>query len=210
MENQDGWASRVGQVKVGNPRDTERQVPKVDRERAAGFQALIADEDAFRSWYDRALPRVYSFVLARCGGVGTEALELTQEIFVEAVRSRMGYDGRADPITWMCGIARNKIADRFRRRSREQRRHLALINEQIRESALREAAEEVDAREAVLAVLRTIPATQSIVLTLHYLDELPVREIARMLGRSESAVESLLTRGRESFKRIYTESEVET
>jgi RNA polymerase sigma-70 factor (ECF subfamily) len=176
------------------------------RDRAAEFQALFGDEAAFRTWYDRALPRVYAFVLARCGGGTGEALDLTQETFVDAIRDRRRYDGRADPITWLCAIARHKIADHFRKRMREERRRLALVAAEPAEDAGPAPSNHVDARAAVLEALRGIPATQGVVLALHYLDGHSVREIAELLGRSQSAVESLLTRARDGFKRVYTES----
>jgi DNA-directed RNA polymerase specialized sigma24 family protein len=40
-------------------------------------------------------------------------------------------------------------------------------------------------------------------LILRYVDDLPVREVARLLSRNEGAVESLLSRGRERLRREY-------
>jgi hypothetical protein len=40
-----------------------------------------------------------------------------------------------------------------------------------------------------------------------WLDELPIREVATAMGRSQSAVESLLSRGRERFRKIYEEQD---
>ena len=179
-------------------------------ERASRFQALFADEEAFRAWYEQALQRVYSFVLVRCGGVVSDAMELTQETFVEATRSRMRYDGRADPVTWICGIARNTIADSYRRKRRDELRRFSPLHDETDEPevSVPEPGGEVDAREAVFSALRSIPHSQGLVLALHYLDELPMREIARLIGRSESSVESLLSRGRESFRRAYSAAEV--
>lgn len=34
---------------------------------ARAFEALVADQARFRTWYDHALPRVYGYLLARCG-----------------------------------------------------------------------------------------------------------------------------------------------
>jgi RNA polymerase sigma-70 factor (ECF subfamily) len=44
------------------------------------------------------------------------------------------------------------------------------------------------------------------VLVLRYLDGLSVPEIAATVGRSVAAVESLVARGRVSFKRAYDEA----
>ena len=169
--------------------------------RTADFRNVLADQALFRSWYEEALPYVYGFLLDRCGRRSL-AEELTQETLVEAVRSHASFDGRSDVLTWLCAIARHKLADHFRRLDREERRRTRLL---ARRSAVEvaESSEETDAREAVWRTLRALPAMQCAALSLHYLDGLSMREIAEILDRSESAVESLLSRGRESFKRIY-------
>ncbi len=46
---------------------------------------------------------------------------------MEAVRARRSIDGRADPITWICSITRNRRIDHYRRVERDQVRHLRLI-----------------------------------------------------------------------------------
>ncbi len=41
------------------------------------------------------------------------------------------------------------------------------------------------------------------VLTLRYMDDLPVAEVARQLSRSERSIESLLARARVAFRTEY-------
>ena len=55
----------------------------------------------------RVLPRVYGYLYARCGHDPDLAEELTQETFVEAIRDRRGFAGRADAVTWLCAIGRH-------------------------------------------------------------------------------------------------------
>jgi RNA polymerase sigma-70 factor (ECF subfamily) len=183
--------------------------PPKSEARAQEFRGVFADEATFRAWYDRTLPGVYTFVLARCGGVRSEAMEITQDVFIEAVRHRDRFDGRSEPLTWLCGIAKHKLADHFRRRSREERRHLQLAAGDLTEGAPPDPWEDVEARDAVARALQGLPASQRAVLVFHYLDRLPTREIADLLGRSESAVESLLSRARESFRRAYPRADEE-
>ena len=170
------------------------------RERAESFRALFSDQAAFRAWYDGAFPTVYGFVFVRCGGIRDVAAELTQQSFVDAVRQRDAFSGTADPLTWVCGIARHKLADHYRKLEADERRHLKLI-EGYRDEASPEEA--VESREAVERALSGLPAMQRAALILHYLDGLPVADVARTVGRSESAVESLLTRARDNFRRRY-------
>lgn len=172
-------------------------------ERAADFRSMFDDERRFRAWYDTTLPVVLGFVYGRCAADAALAQDITQEAFVEAVRSRQSFDGRADPVTWLCGIARHRIADHYRREARERRRQLELVRETDHEP---DPAEAVDTRDSVERALHHLPLDQQRALVLHYLDGLAVREIARQLHRSEGAVESLLARGRDGFRRELAEA----
>ena len=44
-------------------------------------------------------------------------------------------------------------------------------------------------------------------LVLHYMDRLSVREVARLIGKSEAATASLLARGRDGFREAYPEAD---
>ncbi|MGH9194929.1 MAG: RNA polymerase sigma factor, partial [Acidimicrobiia bacterium] len=58
-----------------------------------------------------------------------------------------------------------------------------------------------------LAALERLPGNQRSAMVLRYFDDLTVPEIAKAMHKSIHAVESLLARGRESFKRLYLESD---
>jgi RNA polymerase sigma-70 factor (ECF subfamily) len=60
--------------------------------------------------------------------------------------------------------------------------------------------------ERAMAALADVALTQREALILHYCDGLPVAEVAALLGRSVSATESLLARGRASFRQRYLEA----
>lgn len=150
-----------------------------------------------------ALPKVYGFVFARCGADEALTEEIVQDTMEEVVRHRHEYEGRAEPVTWVCGIARHKIADHYRAKYRHRRRVLRLAATATEETD--EPGEASDRRDAVVQALRRLPEAQRLVLALHYLDGLPVRDIGAWIGRSESAVESLLARGRDGFRLAWTE-----
>jgi len=52
------------------------------------LQAALASDDAFAAWYGRTLPRVYAYLLSRCGNDVALAEELTQQAFIAAVDQR--------------------------------------------------------------------------------------------------------------------------
>jgi RNA polymerase sigma-70 factor (ECF subfamily) len=167
------------------------------------LRAAFADEAAFRAWYDRVLPRVYGFVASRCGGPGPLAEELTQQTFVEATRRHRAFDGRSDVLTWLCAIARHKVADHYRRLEREERRHMQLVVREIDVAETNGPAGPADERDAIERALRSLPATQRAALIFRHLDGLSVHEIGALLGKSDTAIESLLARARQGFRGAY-------
>lgn len=174
-------------------------------DRVAAFEACFASEAAFRRFYDEALPRLYGYLVHRCGGDAALAEDLAQVAFTEAVRRRASYDGRADPVTWLIGIARHKLVDHFRSEERAERRRLRLV---VNELALPDGDpwSLADERELLVEALGRLTAMQRAVLVLHYADGLPVREVAREIGKSESATESLMTRARDALREAYEEA----
>ena len=169
----------------------------------ADLEAVLADEAAFSRWYEQSAPRVYAFVFNRCGGSADVAEELTQQTFVEALRRRRGYDGRGDVVAWLCGIARHKLADHYRRLEREEGRHRRLA---IRDLTIAQGGwGAADTRVAIDTALRALAPQHRLVLLFRYLDRETVPEIAQAIGRSVEATESLLARARQSFARAYGE-----
>jgi RNA polymerase sigma-70 factor (ECF subfamily) len=174
------------------------------REGVNELQAALASDNAFASWYERTLPRVYGYLLSRCGNDVALAEELTQQSFIAAVDQRSRYDGRSDTVTWVCGIARHKLADHFRSLEREERRQMRLEVRQIQvDRSAADHARELDDRAAIADALRSLPANQRAVLAFVVLDDLPIAEVARLIGKSPAATQSLLHRARAGFRRAY-------
>jgi RNA polymerase sigma-70 factor (ECF subfamily) len=173
----------------------------IRREQLSSLDAVFEDDALFRAWYEAALPRVYQYLYHRCGRRHETAEELTQQTFVEAVASRSRFDG-GDATGWLIGIARHRLIDHFRRVERRERglaRFLAARGPQIVWIG------EIGADDRLARALTQLPGSQRAAIVLRYFDDLPVREVARLLERSEASVESLLSRGRESLRRTYGE-----
>jgi len=167
-------------------------------------QVQLNQPEAFRAFYEEALPRVYTYFYYRCGGITPVAEDLSQETFLAAVAEiRKGKPVTA-PVPWLLGIARHKLLDHYRRQKREERKLAVSWEAQPSDDRLLTWDRE-DSRERALAALRSVPAPQQAALVLRYLDGMSVPEVARALGKSVRAAESLLARGRESFKRFYME-----
>ncbi len=166
------------------------------------LHAALADDAAFETWYRRTVPRVYSYLLSRCGGDQDLAKELTQQTYVAAIAQRGRFDGRSDVVTWMCGIGRHKLADHFRARERDERRRMRMEAHEIELDADRARPLYSD-REQIAEALKGLPPEQRAVMTFVALDELSVAEAGRLLGKTAGATHSLLHRARQSFRRAY-------
>lgn len=163
------------------------------------------DEAALASFCAAFLDRVYAFVYYRVSGDQQTAEDITQETFVAALGALERFDGRTGLFTWLCGIARHKVADHYRRLRRLEQAQVALER-----AADLDAVEGLDARleqeerrRRVLAALRQLPPHYRQVLALKYLDRVSVRQIAVELDLSEEAAASLLARARSAFRRTF-------
>ena len=151
------------------------------------------------SLYDRALPEVYGYLLARCGQRAL-AEDLTAETFLAAVHA----GERPLSVGWLIGTARHKLVDHWRRLEREDR-GLRLL-----EGGRTDVEDPWDAElDALRArdVLDRLGAAHRAALVLRYLDDLTVPQVAEALGRTLHATEALLVRARTAFRRAYESTE---
>lgn len=172
------------------------------RNRPTAPREVIGDPARFREWYEASLPSVYGYLLSRCGHDPALAEELTQQTYERAIRHADRFEGRSDPVTWLCAIGRNQLVDHFRRAKKSHLRDARLRADARASAEGWRGTEVLDAVERTLASMRP---DQRLALIFRYLDDLPVRDVARLLRRSESATESLLSRARDAFRRAHGE-----
>jgi RNA polymerase sigma-70 factor, ECF subfamily len=165
--------------------------------------ATGAEGSSFLDFYDDALPQVYGYLAMRCGPRAIVE-DLTAETFLAAVDAAGRDDPLAISLPWIIGVARHKLVDHWRRQAREERRLSVLADAQP------EPADPWDARldaAQVRRILDGLTAHHHAALTLRYLDDLPVAEVAALLGRTLHATEALLVRARAAFRRAYLDEE---
>ncbi len=156
-----------------------------------------AQED-FLAVYDAALPQVYGYLLRRCGGRAL-AEDLTAETFLAAVDAVRRPDPPRVDIAWLIGTARHKLVDHWRRREREERTLRAVDPPAAVEDPWDDELDAIRAR----AVLEALGPHHRAALTLRYLDDLTVPQVAAALGRTLHAAEALLVRARAAFRAAY-------
>jgi RNA polymerase sigma-70 factor (TIGR02943 family) len=81
---------------------------------AAGAGAVLEPEN----WVEKHGDVLFGFAVARVPGRAI-AQDLVQETFLAALKARGSFTGRSTERAWLFGILRNKLADYYRRQSRE-------------------------------------------------------------------------------------------
>jgi RNA polymerase sigma-70 factor, ECF subfamily len=167
----------------------------------------LHDPEDFRVFYADALPRVYGYFLRRCGAEIALAEDLTQETFLAAVAELRRGSTVETPGSWILGIARHKLLDHFRRQRRIGWSTVSWESTvEEHDDAFLVPEDDDPSRDQAIATLALVPLMQREALVLHYLDGLSVAEVASLLQRSVSATESLLARGRVSFRQGFEEA----
>jgi RNA polymerase sigma-70 factor (ECF subfamily) len=173
---------------------------------------LAGDAGAFDALFSKYHHRIRS-VCSRYVGDGPVAEDLVQDTFVNVLRSLDRVDDGFNFSAWIHRIAVNLCHDELRRRTRAQQ-HIAGGGDEIEEAVLRlvdrdrhghpeSALEMAHLRQLVWEVAKRLPERQRMVLTLRELQGLSYAAIARVMGISESAVETLLHRARKRFKEVF-------
>jgi RNA polymerase sigma-70 factor (ECF subfamily) len=165
----------------------------------------LADPDRFRAFYADTLPRVYGYFYHRLGADPTVAEDLTQDTFLAAVAELRRGTHVVAPVPWILGVARHKLLDHIRRQRRAGWAHLSW-DDVVDDDTLIAPEDDEVARARAVSALASVPSPQREALLLRHLDGFSVPEVAAAIDRSVSATESLLARGRVSFRRSYREA----
>ncbi len=122
------------------------------------------------------------------------AEEVTQDIFLKLWQVLPAYDGRAAPSTWLYTIARNTCLSVLRSEAYRKTLSFDSITEPVAAEAT--GASSILNRIELERCLRRLTEMQRDVITLFYLKEKSVEEVARMLDLPDGTVKSHLHRAR--------------
>lgn len=171
--------------------------------------ALAGRQDAYRELLVRHCEAVFRLVRANIGD-STEALDITQEVFVSAFAALKRYDTNRPFIAWLKRIAINKCRDWARRRAVRSFFTRAVPLEDaiaIADDAPLPDTAAADRAELarVSAAIATLPMRLREVLMLRTVDGLGQGDAAEVLGVSEKTIETRLYRARVKLKALLGE-----
>jgi RNA polymerase sigma-70 factor (ECF subfamily) len=158
-------------------------------------------DDQILDLYERSLVDVHRAASRLCGGNRAATEELVQDTYLALVRHCREHPGDEVGVGWLVTTCRNRFIDLHRANRRRARRETAAS------AASPSAASNSESGTGTLGQLGALPPLQRSAILLRYVDDLPVAEVARLLGKSVHATESLLARGRSALRAAITSEE---
>ena len=164
-------------------------------------RAREGDPAAFDEIVDRYERRVFAVAL-RIVRNSDDARDVTQEVFVTAMRALKGFRGDAQLSTWFHRVTVNASLDLVRKRRRREHSSVDELTDQP-------AGEPGPEAEAIVAVrarevhkaLGALPPDQRALIVMHDLQDLDYAECAETLGIPLGTVKSRLHRARLALAR---------
>ncbi len=125
-----------------------------------------------------------------CGNE-TEAQDLVQETYVQALKSAHRFRGDSAVYTWLHGILLNLCRRHFRKQKRLVFEEERVLKETIQPSLAEEIDRDFCATGLALAIQKLSPEHREVIV-LRYYEDLKIEEIARQTGVSKGTVKSRL------------------
>lgn len=165
--------------------------------------ACNGDQDAIADLYNYAYQDVHIVIRSMIRADEDTVLDLLQDTFIKAFQRLDQLDDPHRFKAWIKQIARNTVLDHLKKS-----RALLFSELQDDDSLPIEIEDEdlshlpdivMDKQETarlIREILDSLPEAQRAVISMHYIQDIPVKEIAAILGRSENTVKVQLRNGR--------------
>lgn len=169
-------------------------------------RAKSLDQDALAQVHEQYYDAIYRYVAYRVNDLQT-AEDLTSEVFIRFLHAIQQKNAPQNTIRgWLFGAASLILKEHYRKKKRAQLTELddAIADEWI------EPTEKLEAQESKKALRRAIEdltEDQQQVLALRFGYEMPVRDVAETMNKSEGSVKMLQVRAIAALTRIMTDSE---
>lgn len=126
-------------------------------------------------------------------GNASDAEDAVQETMMKYLQKAPGFETVEHEKAWLITVATNQCRDMLRFRKRHPVAELDDIKEFTQET--------ID--NGILDALMTLPDRFRTVLILYYVEEYRIQEIARIIGKTASAVKMRLQKGRRLLREAY-------
>ena len=170
---------------------------KLDEIRLLSQCALADNRDAFGRLVEAYQPRVRRFLLNLTAGDEMLTDDLAQETFIKAYVGIRGFKGLSSFSTWLYRIAYNQFYNHTRHHQEE---HVEDITRMAEASTA--ASDAIDASMTVQRALAALGDTERVAVTLFYIEDQPLKQVAKIMQMPEGSVKSLIYRAKDKMKAL--------
>ena len=174
-----------------------------DRLKDLLLRGLAGEQTAYRAFLQELSAHLRAFLRRRLLRLPDEVEDLVQESLLAIHNQRHTYDA-AQPLTaWVHAIAKYKLVDLLRRRSKRE-----LLSDPLDEEfgvASASDTDAADARRDLGKLLARLPERQRLPIVHMKLEGLSVAQTAKLTGMSESAVKVGVHRGLKALAALIRE-----
>lgn len=153
------------------------------------------DRNAFERIVGEYSPAVRNFLFRLTSGDAMLTDDLSQETFIKAYLQLRSFKALARLSTWLLSIAYHEYISHVRRRS-----EMALPDDYVPDrdtgAADSSSQRQTEARHDVDVALSALSPTERTIVILFYIDDRPIKEVARITGLPQGTVKSYLSRAR--------------
>ncbi len=148
------------------------------------------DQEAFTELYDKYFDKIYRYVAVKVGD-RMEAEDITQQVFLKAIKSISAFKWKGFPFSsWLFRIAHNQVVDYLRKKKKQAT--VALDDNVLTSKDDPEAILEQKLNlEQLATATKKLTSAQQEVISLRFAGELPIAQVAKVMGKSEGAVKAL-------------------
>ena len=148
-------------------------------------------KEAFDVLYHRHLPKVYKRV--RYVVPEDDVEDVTQEIFIAALKSLSSFRGDSQFGTWLRTLTNHKVAEFYRKRGRKQEPKLAPLSDAAAQ-VTGGTSQNLEERIFIQRALQNLPENYREVILLRFAEDLQFNEIADLTNQNLEATKSLFRR----------------
>ncbi len=158
----------------------------------------------FTQLYRRYAGKVFAKCISMLGDEGL-ARDATQEIFIKILLNLSKFTEQSSFSTWVYSITYNYCIDLIRKKKKIQ----VIYSEDIGKISRETEVEIPDSvllemkQERLVKVLDCLPPGDKAILMMKYIDDLQIREIGDVLGKTESAIKMQIMRAKQKAQAIY-------
>jgi RNA polymerase sigma-70 factor (ECF subfamily) len=170
---------------------------------------VLSQPEDFAHFFEEAHLSVFRYVMVLCAGDQAWAEDVTAEAFLRAWEKRDQFQGSpAAALGWVITIARNLLIDQQRSAAAHPLQMLNDDEASASPGGVEELLVDAERVEDVLAAFQALPFAQRNLMTLRYVLNWPVKEIAAHLGLAENTVSVDLRRARAKVQAQLTVQEL--